>query len=242
MNVLILTLSARREPWNNLMDAQIETWDSEHNDQTKTRYYVGQLGQQAVADPFRLPRGTAVWYSDNLTESLEDVSPRTIEAFERALALDWDYLARPHSSTYVHKANLVKFCETLPATNVLCGIETGGPDSFIWGGGHFLFSRDVITEMVANKGKWNKNVMDDQSLTLMAKELGVPVTPGVTATINMNPDNYLCLTYNAGENFEFTTFENIGERLNPHFFVRCKQDLRRHEDARIMRELHKHWR
>ena len=231
MNILILVLSARREPWNQLMRTQMETWDAESYPDTGTVYYCGKSNELH-------PR---VWNSETLTESLEDVSPRTIEAFERALALDWDYLARPHSSTYVHKANLVKFCETLPATNVLCGIETGGPDSFIWGGGHFLFSRDVIERMVAIKDKWNRNVMDDQSLSLMAKELGVPVTPGVTATINMNPDNYLCLTYNAGENFEFTNFENIGEKLNPHFFVRVKQDLRRHEDVRIMRELHKHW-
>ena len=232
MNILILVLSARREPWNQLMQTQMETWDSESFDGTRTRYYCGKSDDEN-------PR---VWNSPNLSESLEDVSPRTIEAFERALGLyEWDYLARPHSSTYVHKANLVKFCETLPDTNVLCGIETGGPDSFIWGGGHFLFSRDVIMAMVQNKGKWNKNVMDDQAISLMAKELGVPVTPGVTATINLNPDNYLCLAYNAGENFEFTSFENIGEKLNPHFFIRCKQDLRRHEDVRIMRELFKHW-
>ncbi len=235
MNVLILVLSARREPWGALMDCQMETWDSVDYTNTKTLYYCGKSDR---IDKYNYK----IWYSHELTESLEDVSPRTIEAFSVALRKDWDYLARPHSSTYVHKGNLVKFCETIPLTNVLCGIETGGDDSFIWGGGHFLFSRDVIERMVANKDKWNNSVMEDQSISLMAKELGIPVTPGLTATINMNPDNYLCLTYNSGENFEFTTFDGIGEKLNPHFFVRVKQDLRRHEDVRIMRELHKHWR
>jgi len=232
MNVLILVLSARREPWRALMDTQMETWDKSHP-QTITRYYCGKSDDDNMF----------VWNSPHLTESLEDVSPRTIEAFEKSLELDnWDYLARPHSSTYVHKANLVKFCETLPTTNVLCGIETGGDRSFIWGGGHFLFSRDVIERMVENKDKWNRNIMDDQSVTEMAKLLEIPVTPGRTATVNLQPDgSYLTLVYNHGENFTHSDFEGIGEKLDGHFYVRCKHDPDRTVDLKIMSELHKHW-
>jgi hypothetical protein len=136
----------------------------------------------------------------------------------------------------------VKFCKTLATTNVLCGIETGGDNSFIWGGGHFLFSRDVIAWMVENKGKWNRNVMDDNSITNMARELGVPITPGRTATVNFQPDgSYLTLVYNHGENFTHTDFEGIGEKLDGHFFVRCKHDPDRTVDLRIMRELHRNW-
>ncbi len=236
MNVLILVLSARREPWNALMDTQMETWDSVCHNQTDTIFYCGK------SDKYQ--SDYKVFYSSELTESLEDVSPRTIEAFEWALNLrNWDYLARPHSSTYVHKANLVKFCETLPVTNVLCGIETGGENSFIWGGGHFLFSRDVIEKMVANKDKWNRNIMDDNSISEMAKMLEIPVTPGRTATINLQPDgSYVTLVYNHGENSHTSDFNTLTEKLQGHFFVRVKQDLRRHEDVKIMRELFKHWR
>ncbi len=238
MNVLILVLSARREPWDKLMDVQMETWDSELNLQAPTLYYCGRYNNTDVKYTT-----DKVFYSPELTESLEDVSPRTIEAFEKALELpDWHYLARPHSSTYVHKANLLKFCETLPTTNVLCGIETGGENSFIWGGGHFLFSRDVIAWMVHNKGQWDTDLMDDQSITKMAKELGVPVTPGRTSTINFQPDgSYLTLVYNHGSNFTHTDFDGIGKKLDGHFFVRVKHDPDRTVDLKIMRELHKHW-
>ncbi len=234
MNVLILVLSARREPWGSLMDCQIETWDSETPARMRTMYYIGKSDEYFSAED--------VFYSPELDESLESVSPRTIESFEMALELDWDFMARPHSSTYVHKANLVKFCETLPKTDVLCGIETGGDKSFIWGGGHFLFSRDVIERMVENKDKWNRNIMDDQSISEMAKMLEIPVTPGRTATVNLQPDgSYMTLVYNHGENFTHTDFENISEKLDGHFFVRCKHDPDRTQDLRIMRELHKHW-
>ncbi len=203
MNVLILVLSARREPWNALMDVQMETWDSESHPNTGTQYYCGKSDRTDLR----------VWY-----------------------------LARPHSSTYVHKANLVKFCETLPKTDVLCGIMTEGEKPFIWGGCHYLFSRDVIERFVANKDKWDASLMDDGSITKMAQELGVPVTPGWSATINLQPDgSYVTLVYNHGENSHTSDFNTLAEKLNGHFFVRCKQDLRRHEDVRIMRELFKHW-
>lgn len=229
MKVLILVLSARRDPWDKLMDCQLETWDAEYYPQTWTLFYCGKSDQ---------PSTPKVFYSPALTESLEDVSSRTIEAFEKALELEWDCLARPHSSTYVHKANLVKFCETLPATDVLCGVMTEGPTPFIWGGCHYVFSRDVIERMVAHKDQWNRTGdMEDQAITKMAERLSIPVTPGWSATINLGSPN-VCLTYNHGDSFNFTDYVGIWDNLDGHFFVRCKQDLRRHEDVMIMRELH----
>lgn len=235
MNVLILVLSARREPWGDLLKCSMETWDSVDHEQTMTRYYCGKYDQR---DDYR------IWNSPKLTESLENVSPRTIEAFERALEIPWwDFLARPNSSCYVHKDNLVKFCETLPRENTIAGILTGGERSFLWGGCQYIFSRDVVERMVEKKSLWNHVAMDDQSLTYMAQELGIPLeSNGWCASINMNDDGtYTCLTYGHGENFTFTDFAEFAERIDGHFFVRLKQDLRRHEDLRIMRELFNNW-
>ncbi len=230
--VLILVLSARRPPWASLMDCQMETWDYEDHPQTQTLYYCGKSSQ---------PSTDKVFYSPRLTEELYDVSPRTIEAFEKALELEWDYLARPHSSTYVHKRNLVKFCETLPKENVLCGIMTEGEKPFIWGGCHYLFSRDVIEAMVFNKDKWNRNVMDDGSITQMANDLGITISQGHSATINLIPDgSYLCMVYGHGQNFTFKDFGDIPKFCFDHFFFRVKHDPDRSVDLRIMRELHQH--
>jgi hypothetical protein len=234
VNVLIVVLSARREPWGALMDTSKATWDAEDHPQTRTLYYCGKSDQ---------PSTDKVFYSPELTESLEDVSPRTIEAFEKALEYQWDFLARPNSSCYVHKRNLVKFCERLPRENMICGILTGGERSFLWGGCQYIFSRDVIERMVAHKDKWKRNEMDDVSLTMLAQELDIPLRSNSRcASIDMQPDgSYLCLLYGDGHNFTFTDFEDFNKAYG-HFFVRVKQDLRRHEDLRIMRELKAHWR
>lgn len=245
MKVLILVLSARRDPWDKLMDVSLETWDAEEHPQTKTVYYCGKGGTAPgrTLNPAWVSADTKsdVFYSPSLTESLEDVSPRTIEAFEWSLELEWDFLARPNSSCYVHKRNLVAFCETLPKENVICGILTGGDRSFLWGGCQFIFSRDVIEKMVANKAKWDMKAMDDVSITFMAEDLKIPLeSNGRCGSINMMPDgSNVFMAYGHGENFTFTDFADM-RKAEGHFFIRVKQDLRRHEDVRIMRELKKH--
>lgn len=232
MKVLILVLSARRQPWGSLMDASLETWDSENHPQTQTLYYCGKSSEPATEK---------VFYSPNLTEELDDVSSRTIEAFEKALGYDWDFMARANSSCYVHKKNLVKFCETLPTENAIYGILTEGEQRFMWGGCQYIFSRDVIKKMVANKGKWNHKVMEDISITKIADGLEIPLeSSGWCVSLNLMPDNsYIAMVYGHGTNFTFTDFEDIN-KAEGHFFFRVKQDLRRDEDVRIMRELHKY--
>ena len=232
MNVLILVLSARRDPWCYLMDASRETWDADEYPQTRTIFYCGKGGTS----------DEKVFYSPNIGEELEDVSPRTIEAFEYAVSLpDWDYLARPHSSTYVHKANLVKFLEDKPTENTLWGAMTLGDKPFLWGGCHYIFTRDVIENMVKNKEKWNHWVMDDQSITQLAEILEVQILPAHSATINMMNSHYTVDCYGHGDNFAFSDWDDINKAAD-HFFFRCKQDLRRHEDVRIFHELKSHLR
>ena len=211
-----------------LMDAQMETWDSVDHSQTRTRYYCGKSSE---------PSSGRVWYSFHYNEDLEQVASRTMEAFERSLDKKWDYMARPHSSTYVHKANLVKFCETLPEKDVICGILTEGKEPFIWGGCHYVFSRDVIERFVANKERWDTSVMEDHSITRMANHLGIPVTGGHSSSINQNNGTYTVFVYGHGENASFSDFSDIGHILDGHFFVRVKQDMqqgrRRSDNAGI---------
>lgn len=237
MKVLILVLSAMREPWKAMLDTSLETWDSEPHSQTQTLYYCGQSSEQSRPGLF---------FSPQFDEELERVSARTLEAFEHSLGLewDWDFCARVHSSCYVHKSNLVKYCETLPRTGVLQGLMTGGDNPFLWGGGHFLMSRDVIEKFVAGKPHWNLGVMEDNSITNAAEALNIPITPGKSATVVLRDWTIdglkLCLCYNLAETFEFTDWADI-KKAYPQFFFRCKQDLKRHLDLEIFKKLHEHY-
>lgn len=235
MKVLILVLSAMREPWGAMLSVSKETWDAENHPRTQTLYYCGKSsGQAPICD---------VFFSPTLSEELGDVSSRTMEAFEHALKLDWDLMARVHSSCYVHKGNLVDYCETQPTKGVMQGLMTGGDKPFLWGGGHYLFSRDVIEKFVDNSDKWDFGLMEDMSMTGAAKALDVPITPGNSATIVLRDwtidGDKLCLCYNLSETFEFIDWTDV-KKANPNYFFRVKQDLKRHLDLEIMRQLKLH--
>jgi hypothetical protein len=235
MKVLILVLSAMREPWGAMLNTALETWDSEPHSQTETLYYCGKSSEQSKPGLF---------YSPNFDEELERISARTMEAFEHSLTLEWDLMARVHSSCYVHKQNLVNYCETQPTEGVMQGLMTGGPTPFLWGGGHYLFSRDVIKKFVENPDKWTPLVMEDVAMTNAAFALGIPITSGRSATICLVDwtieGKKLCLCYNAAESFEFTDWADI-RKAHPSFYFRCKQDLKRHLDLEIFHKLHEHY-
>lgn len=230
MKVMILVLSSVREPWGALMSAQQETWDSVQHPQTHTLYYCAHN----KAGPIR----PDVRYS-SMDDWLEHVSPRTVEAFGWALESEWDYLCRPNSSCYVHKEGLVKFCETLPAENVLRGGMTGGNDPFLWGGCQYIMSRDVVQRMYDTRIRWRCDLMDDQSITKSAQAIGLDLHQGPMAcAIDSHEDGtYTCVVYGPGETFKFTDFAEVPQRVPGHFMFRVKQDLRRHLDVQMMHQL-----
>jgi hypothetical protein len=211
------------------MDVSLATWDAEPHPQVQTLYYCAHGSNALFRDNVR--------YSA-MEDSLENISPRTFEALKWALDIQgWDYLARPNSSCYVHKGNLAKHCDTLPKTGVLRGAWTGGNDGFLWGGGQYIISRDVVERMVA-AGGWKNGLMDDEALTDCAKGAGVSMDQGcVFATIDDQFEGkWLCMTYGLGEPFTFTDFADL-KKADGHFFFRVKQDHSRRLDEKLMREL-----
>jgi len=214
------------------MECSQETWDKEPYPNTRTLYYCGKS---------EIPNSERVFHSPQYNEDLSQLAMRTLEAFEYSLTLDWDFMARPHSSTYVHKPNLVAHIETLPKTNLISGLMTSGPEPFIWGGGHYIFSRDVIERIVEQKEQWRNDLMEDGSITVMSRYFNIPVHPGKTSTIDQKPNGYDVLLYNGGENFSFTDFAEFPEKAKGHFYVRLKQDFDRSQDLLIMRELDRVW-
>lgn len=239
MKALILVLSARREPWGSLMDASRETWDAEEHPQTRTLYYQGRDEQRDAAGYPYKPDVIVSW----LTEELHDVSARTIEAFELSLDMaKWDFIARPNSSCYVHKKNLVAYLETLPRENQLRGLLAYGSEvgkQLLWGGGQYIISRDVVEQFVAHKAEWRLDLMEDEAITRMAEALEIPMLPGRSATIDLMPSGiHSCTLYGHGNSFTFTDWSDIGRfSSREHHFFRCKQDSDRTGDVRVMREL-----
>jgi len=231
MKALILVMSARRAPWGALMDASLETWDAVENPQTQTLYYIGKSDY---------PKGPKVYMSTS-SDHLHDLSARTMQALAHSLTIpDWEFMARPNSSCYVHKANLVKHLETLPKTGVMKGlVSTDHRGPWMWGGGQYIFSRDVVETLVSNRHKYDEILQEDEAISKLARMCGIEFDgTGMLASIDSTPgsNEFRCLLYGGGESFTFTDFAEM-EKAGGHFFFRLKQDYDRTIDLRIMREL-----
>lgn len=227
--ILILVLSADFPPYDKMVQTSLETWDSVDQEECETVYYFGKSDKQNT-DKF-------VYFP--IHESLHSMGYKTISAFEWAINnRQFDYLARVHSSTYVDKKRLSDYCEQLPIKNVFAGVKTKSQNGFdyLWGGAHYIISRDVVIRMVENKDKWQHSYMEDESMSLLAVDLNIPFYEGKSGSIDKIENGWRCISY-GGDSISFTDFLDL-KKLNHHYF-RVKQDLKRDIDEYIMRQLFK---
>lgn len=219
--VLIYVLSAWRPPYDKMIDTAKATWDAEPLKHTLTWYYCGNpVGND----------GPRVVSFDAGAEDYNTIGRKNIMAYEWALGLQWDFMARVNASCYVHKRRLLDHVQTLPATGLIRGIcsaptpACGVNRPFMWGGGQFIISRDVIEAFVRKKDHWRHDVMEDVAMSELAQDLGFSLDcNGLVCSINRTSDGDRLITYNGPEDAQF--------------FFRCKYDPDRNVDADIMRSL-----
>lgn len=234
--VLIYVLSAHTHPYGEMIKTAMDTWDTEPLEGTRTVYYCGE------------PTGgdTERVISFNVSHGLETIGQKTLLAFKKALDWEWDYMARPNSSCYVHKRRVLEHVQTLSEKGVMQGITLGPTwhcrvdHDWMWGGGQFIFSRDVIQAFVDNGSQWRHDLMEDVAMSALAHHLDIALDgTGKVCSIEKTENGWMVITYHGSPSFEFAEFSELA-RLNDQYFVRCKQDLRRHADADVMRLLKQH--
>lgn len=231
---LVLVLSCETPPYNTHMKASMETWDSRNVDGIETVYYLGRSKSKQSTD--------RIIYL-NTPDSFKTMGAKTVEAFEWAINnKQFDYLARPNASCYVRKENLMKYVQNLPTENLYLGLKVNSCYNieYMWGGGQYILSRDVVELIVKNKHLWNHTYTEDVSIADLLTKLGIPLNgAGNACSINMKPEGgYSCICYqkNSGDGFDFTDFADMN-KLENQFFIRVKQDLKRHLDIEIMHKL-----
>ncbi len=225
--VLILVLSSEIPPYEPMINQAMTTWDSVDVENTETIYYCGKSLKKNTSKIIYLP----------IADQLSTMGEKTLQALEWALKnKEFDYIARAHSSCYVDKKQLINHIQELPYNNVFEGIEATSQNGFqfLWGGGHYVISKDVIEKIVENRSKWNHSYMEDESMSVLCSSFGIPFKSGKSCSINKRENDWLLLGY-GGESKEFTNFADV-KPLNNHFY-RVKQDGNRSLDAYIMNEL-----
>lgn len=232
--VLIAVIASAEDPYPHLVKTSQATWDSLGMEGVDSFYYFDRGFREILPRTITLDEGGG----------LHDMGRRDLLGYRWALDnRQWDYMARVNASCYVRKSLLRDYVQTLPDAGLFCGVMYGAAkpeDSFLWGGAHFVMSRDVVKAFVDNAAAWDHHVMEDVAMSRLAQRLGIPFdTRGRAASINKKGDGWLCLCYN-GKNggFEFKDFAEM-KKLDDQHFIRVKQDLQRHLDVMIMQELHK---
>ncbi len=231
--ILIAVLSSELGPYPALRAASKETWDAEPGGM-QTIYYTSQPCP-AEGALMGLP----------VPDGLYEMGRKDLAAFERLLVMEgWDFLARINSSHYVSKRLLKQFVDKLPMRDFIGGVGAPGENGrspYLWGGGGYVISRDVVMNIWNQREKWHHLLMEDVALSDIAGKIGYPLANvGGAVSINWRPatENWLAISYHGATQggFEFNTFEEFAEKNTSHF-IRVKQDGDRQRDVFIMKEL-----
>lgn len=235
--VFINVLCSAGDPYPELAKCSQATWDSVPVPGMDSAYFFDREYCGTLPRSIRLKGDGA----------LVSCAIRVMESLEWCLARGpWDYMARINASCYVRKPKLLEYCQHLPETGLFLGVKAPGPGGryFMWGGGQFIFSRDVVTALVKHRAKLPPGEMEDVALSRIADAAGVALNgTGHACSLNRKPDHWFCLWYNLGKQggFDFGLEDYAAlDRPETSHFIRVKQDCRRHEDLALMRALHKH--
>ncbi len=235
--VLVFVLSSHTAPYGAMINTAMATWDAEPLDGTKTVYYCGK---PTGNDTDRI----ISFYVEN---ELATIGKKTLMAFRHALQWPWDYLARPNASCYVHKRRLLEHCQNLPELGLISGVGSephwacGIKRPFLWGGGQFIFSRDVVVGLLANEAMMRHDIMEDVALSELARECGFDLDgTGRMCSIDKDGDKGWNVTaYGGKPGFHFSDWKDVAQ-ADDQFFWRCKHDPDRNVDALVMRLLKEH--
>lgn len=216
MRILILVLSCNKPPYDQFMQAQMETFDSVYHPHVMTRYFHGD--EQGGANEFAL----------NCSDDFYMMHWKHKLAIDRALELDWDICFRINSSAYVDKDRLYEFCQNLPTIGLYGGWLLGDTLPYIdWegqnikqhciSGAGIFFSRD-IAKIICEGFKSDPDIEEDVLLGRTLYLKGIPVT------------------FDDKSRVDFTDGTLKGFRDNYHYRIKSHN---RERDIELMYELHK---
>lgn len=226
--VLILAIGCDLDPWKEMFNTAQQTWDSIEVEGVETIFYFGH--------PVKENTDKCIYFP--VEETYAKMGHKLLMALDWVLQnKEFDYIARVNSSCYVDKKELIKHVQTLPEKDLFAGLVVEASESnplWVWGGGQFLLSKDVVQKIVDNREKWNHEVMEDIGLSFLVSDIGIPYTNGKACSIDKSGEHWTLIGYRTAS-INFTNFECLKD--NGHFFYRCKQDHDRSQDKIIMEQL-----
>tara|TARA_Y100000389_G_C17448734_1_gene513294 strand:+ start:1024 stop:1659 length:636 start_codon:yes stop_codon:yes gene_type:complete len=201
--ILICILSLEEEPYISLEKTIRETWASKLHPDVGVVYYYGESNEIKMVDD--------KFYS-NTPEGLYNIGYKTLNLFDYALNnMEFDYIFRTNSSSYVNIEKLLDFIMDKPKENFYSGvIGNYGGINFASGSGYFI-SRDLVELVVEQKNRWDHTLIDDVSLGKLMSENNVKIY--------------------RGERCDITNYSHI---IKNHYHYRVKTENNRNNDIKLM--------
>jgi hypothetical protein len=187
VKILILVLSCLRHPYDKLMLAQQRTWDSVDVPGVETIYYYGGGSGYKTINHYSRE------YGAQAHDGIRMAHWKYALTLSEVMSLEWDFIFRTNSSSYVNKRELLKIAKELPPTRCYCGQDgchetwltpthncgvNGECRTFVSGCGHFI-SRDVANILINDIQYDIGYTPDDVHIgDVLIKKHGLQVTPG----------------------------------------------------------------
>ena len=211
MKILILVLSVNdNNIYSEFYKTQKDTWDSIKIDGITTYYYFGNNSDDIISENNILT---------SVKENILNCGYKTLKAFEMIKDMEFDYIFRTNSSSYVDKLLLKEHLKDKPKINYYSGcIGVCDNITFASGSGYVL-SKNLINLILSNSEKWNHNYIDDVSLGLLLKEF------------NINPETSF--------RYDVSINEKIYEIPNNYFHYRLKNENNRNYDINLLKYIYK---
>lgn len=131
-------------------------------------YFIRQ--REGIPKPYI--DGDTIWSVGK--EGTERVFEKTIASFQM-LPRPYDYVVRTNLSSVWNFTKLIEFCNTLPKTNVFCGV-LGNPG--ISGAG-MIMTPDVVDKLVTHSNDIKRCMWDDIDFGKISILCGIPSIPAV---------------------------------------------------------------
>lgn len=167
MKILILVLSHNDNGgiYSQFYKTQKETWDSIDVTGVQTFYYFGNSDQNKII-------GNEI--HTNTPEGLVNCGYKTIEVFKLISEMDFDFIFRTNSSSYVDKELLKTYLETKPKQNFYSGILGNHQGIPFCSGSGFILTKDLIFSLIKDENMLDYTYIDDVCFGKYFLSKGVP--------------------------------------------------------------------
>lgn len=170
MKILILVLSHNDNGgiYSEFYKTQKETWDSTDIDDVQTFFYFGNSEQNKII-------GNEI--HTNTPEGLVNCGYKTIEVFKLIYEMDFDFIFRTNSSSYVDKQILKSYLETKPKEKYYSGIIGNHNGIPFCSGSGFILTKDLVKMLIDNEKILDYTFIDDVCFGKFFSSKGIQLIP-----------------------------------------------------------------